>query len=440
MHSSHTTNRSSNARGLRGWMAVGAIALAVSLTTARDAGAQRSGATVQLLGSLGPDSLVVSILTMGQGEELFDRFGHMSLRVRNVRTGLDSAWNWGMYDFNSPNFIPRFLTGDTRYWMAGFPSPFLVNYYQRQGRAVWEQTLDLDRQEADSLLTFLRWQARDENKFYRYDYYLDNCSTRVRDAIDAVLGGGLRRAMTGPGRTLTWRGETLRLAADFPVTGFGMTFALGPRADVPMSAWEELFVPMRLRDAIKELNVTRPLGQRALVRSEQLLVAEGKFTEASAAPTFTKAALLLGLVLAGAFMAFGGMLREPAWARVTFAVAASAWHLVAGLAGTLVLLAGLFTRHVFMATNANVLLGTPVSIALAVLILLSGSSRHGERMLKAATALALFTAAAALLSLASHSFAAVSPRDIAPAVFGSLGHTAIAFALYWRSHGQGEPT
>src|SRR3989304_4039010 len=113
----------------------------------------------------------------------------MSIRVRSPETGLDSAWNWGMYDFTSPGFIPRFLTGETRYWMEGFASLPLIDYYRRNNRAVWEQVLDLDAQEADSLLAFIRWTARPENRFYRYDYYLDNCATRVRDALDTVLRG-----------------------------------------------------------------------------------------------------------------------------------------------------------------------------------------------------------------------------------------------------------
>ena len=414
-------------------VAIGALGLVVCTVGSRAVSAQRPGTTIQLTGSIGSaDSLVVSVLTMGQGQELFDRFGHIAIRVRNLRTGLDSAWNWGMYDFNSPNFVPRFLTGETRYWMAGYPSPLFVDYYRREGRAVWEQTLDLDRQEADSLLKVLRWQARDENKFYRYDYYLDNCSTRVRDAIDAVLGGGLKRKLDGAGSGVTWRGETLRLAAEFPVIGLAMTFALGPRADTPISGWDELFVPMHVRDRIRAVRVARPLGERLLVLSEEALVPQGPFREAAAPPSFLGWAGLLGLTLAALLRGIGAAAFNHKGARIAFAIAGSGWHFVAGFAGSLVLWAGLFTRHVFMAANSSVLLGTPVSLALAVMIPMALSRGATPRLRKATMALSAFAAVAALVALASHAFPSIAPRDVSPVLFAGPVHAVIALVMYRR--------
>ncbi|MEA3246911.1 MAG: DUF4105 domain-containing protein, partial [Gemmatimonadota bacterium] len=359
----------------------------------------------------GPDSLIVSLLTIGPGEQLFDRFGHSSIRVRNDAIGLDSAWNWGMYDFESAGFIWRFLTGDTRYWMAGFPSPLLVDFYHRAHRAVWEQELNLSRPEADSLLAFLRWNAQPEHRFYRYDYYLDNCSTRVRDAIDAVTGGALQRTMRGATKGVTWRGETLRLAEAFPTIAFGMTFALGPRADAILTQWEEAFVPMRLRDALRDVRVSGPGGPEPLVRAERVLAPEGPWAEASAPPRYAAPAAVIGLAV-GVLLLLLRRAGPPVASRAVIGACGSVWHLVVGIAGTLVLLAGLFTRHQFMAANASVLLGTPASLALAVLYVRAWSPRASGRTRRAGVALCVVAAVCAAVALLVHAAPAWSPEDL----------------------------
>lgn len=347
------------------------------------------------------DSLVVSLLTIGPGAMLFDRFGHSSIRIRSLATGLDSAWNWGMYDFESAGFVWRFLTGDTRYWMAGYPTDLVVNSYARAQRAIWEQELALDGAQADSLLRLLRWNARDENKFYRYDYYLDNCSTRIRDVLDAVLGGALRTALDRPGVGITWRDETLRLTAAFPLVGFGMTVALGRPADDTLTTWQEGFIPMRLRDALRDVRVD---GGRPLVRAEQVLAPEGAFPEASAPPAQGGIALIVGTLFAIVVATLARLARAGGRgaraSRVAVGALGAAWHLAIGLAGTLVLLAGLFTRHDFMALNGSVLLGTPASVALGVLYVRAWRRDASDRVVAAARALGtvtLFTGTAGLI-------------------------------------------
>lgn len=376
----------------------------------------------------GPDSLVVSLLTIGPGEQLFDRFGHSSIRVRNDAIGLDSAWNWGMYDFESAGFIWRFLTGDTRYWMAGFPSPLLVDFYHRANRAVWEQELNLSRPEADSLLAFLRWNAQPEHRFYRYDYYLDNCSTRVRDAIDAVTGGALQRTLRGAATGVTWRGETLRLAEAFPTIAFGMTFALGPRADATLTQWEEAFVPMRLRDALRDVRVAGSAGPEPLVRAERVLAPEGFWAEASAPPRYAAAAAVIGLAI-GVLLLVLRRAGPPVASRAVIGAFGSLWHLVVGIAGTLVLLAGLFTRHQFMAANASVLLGTPASLALAVLYVRAWSPRASGRTRRAAVALCAVAAVCAAVALLVHAAPPWSPADWSPVALVLPVHVALAVAL-----------
>jgi len=375
---------------------------------------------------------MVSLLTIGPGGELFDRFGHTAIRIRDQRTGLDSAWNWGMYDFNAPNFITRFLTGDTQYWMAAFPTDLMAGFYQRAGRAIWEQDLALDHAQADSLLAFLRWNARDENKFYRYDYYLDNCSTRVRDALDAITGGALRPALTSAATGVTWRGETLRLVGAFPLAAFGMTVALGRPADRTLTAWDETFIPMRLRDALRSVRLARPGGSVPLVSGERVLVPVGPYPEAEQPPQYAGIAALIGVLAALGIAALGQRASTSTPARLAVQITGSAWHLIVGIAGTLVLLAGLFTRHDFMAVNETVLLGTPVSLALAVLYARGWTPRAPGapgRAGHASVTLAVFAALAAIAALGAHLIGTTSANGVAPALLIVPVHVALALAL-----------
>jgi hypothetical protein len=378
------------------------------------------------------DSLIVSLLTMGQGAMVFDRFGHSAIRIQNLRTGLDSAWNWGMFDFSSPALIPRFVAGRTQYWMAGYPSLFFVDYYRREGRAVWEQELELRPAAADSLLRLLRWNALEQNKFYRYDYYLDNCSTRVRDALDAVMGGALRTALDGPGAGVTWRGETLRLGAEFPLISFGMTFTLGARADEQVTRWQEGFIPMHLRDALRNVRVAGPNGEVPLVRAERQLAPETSYVEAKEVPDLSRAAGVIGLVAGWVIVLLGRGAGRRALAGRAVALLGSAWHLGAGFAGLLVLLAGVLDRHHYMGANTNVLLGTPISLILVWVYWRSWSASASARTRRTARNLSLFTAGAALLAAATHAVPGLAPVDLSPIYFALPIHLAFAMALVRR--------
>ncbi len=415
-------------------ISVGTLLLLAAQAASPSAGAAQAVARAQTTGVVVPprDSLIVSLLTMGQGAMVFDRFGHSAIRIQNLRTGLDSAWNWGMFDFSSPALIPRFVAGRTQYWMAGYPTPFFVDYYRRQRRAVWEQELAFSPAAADSLLRLLRWNALEQNKFYRYDYYLDNCSTRVRDALDAVMGGSLRAALEGPGSGRTWRGETLRLGEAFPLISFGMTYTLGARADSQITRWQEGFIPMHLRDALRTVQVAGPTGQVPLVRGERQLVAETTFVEASAVPDFSRPAGLIGIVAGWVIVLLGRGAARRAWAGHSVAIVGSVWHFAAGFAGVLVLLAGVLDRHHYMGANTNVLLGTPVSLILAWLYGRSWRGSSPMRTRLAARNLSLFTAGAALLAAAAHAVPGLAPADASPIYFALPIHLAFAMALVKR--------
>src|SRR3954454_9170046 len=122
-------------------------------------------------------------------------------------------------------------------WMQGFPAQSYVESYRRANRSVWVQELYISPEQRRELQAFLQWNEEPEHRFYHYDYYRDNCSTRVRDALDQVLGGAIREQTSAVPTGTTYRFHTQRLTANDPLISTGLLLALGERVDRPISAW-----------------------------------------------------------------------------------------------------------------------------------------------------------------------------------------------------------
>lgn len=311
------------------------------------------------------DSLTVYLMTMGPGEQVWERFGHNAIWIHDARTGADRVWNWGLFSFGQEDFIPRLIRGEMMYWMGGFTLDSTLREYEHSGRAVWAQELALTPEQEVELDRLIRLNAEPENVFYRYDYYRDNCSTRVRDMLDAVLGGALRSAYASQPTGTTWRWHTLRLLDRAPLPRTGVQIVLGNPGDEEIDAWQEMFLPLRLRAYVDDLEVAGPDGRpRPLVVREVQLV-EGRTPAPARAPRGREVTFLVaGLVGAGALVILAvGAARGSATARWLLALAGAAWCAVAGVIG-LLLVGAYLTDHVFWHANENLLQASPLHLLL----------------------------------------------------------------------------
>lgn len=313
--------------------------------------------------------LRVWLITIGPGDAIWERFGHNAIRLLDTSTGYDASYNWGIFDFQQEDFIPRFLRGEMLYMMAPFATEPMIDMYRAAGREVIAQELALTPAEKLELRDFAERNALPGNREYYYDYFLDNCSTRVRDLLDQVLGGAIfSRFGTEPTGT-SYRDHTRRLTQPDRAQYTGMDILLGTPGDQPITVWAEMFLPMTLRDAIRDLRVDDGEGgTRPLVISEELLAEARVADEPEEAPTWWPWYLLIGLVGGGAF-AFLGRRAAGGSARSRWALAGlgGLWAAVAGLAG-LILVGVLFTDHQFMTWNENLFLLSPLSLVLAPLV------------------------------------------------------------------------
>jgi hypothetical protein len=204
-----------------------------------------------------------ALLLAGPGESLFTRFGHAALRVWGPGRA-DVVYNYGYADFDAPGLVPRFLRGKVRFWVATQSYPSAVQDYRGEDRSLWIAPLQLLPDRATALAAALERNIRPENRGYTYDHFNDNCATRLRDLLDRVSGGALRRAVDGQ-----WSGSTLR---DLVRQGFAgrlevlllSELLLGSTLDRPLDRWHAMFLPRILDETLRQTPIAgTPLAEEA---------------------------------------------------------------------------------------------------------------------------------------------------------------------------------
>jgi hypothetical protein len=353
----------------------------------------------------------IYLMTFGRGDAVWERYAHNAVRVVDPVAGTDLAYNWGEFDFDQPNFIGRFLTGDTKYAMHAIDAPAMAEVYARRfNRAVWLQELAIPpaaaRALADSLVAF----DTEARRYYRYDYYNDNCSTRVRDALDVATGGALRRALTGRPSGTTWRRDTRRLnAGDAPIYT-GIQVALGRPADDPLDRWQSAYLPLDLREAVRGVRVAGAGGTPAplVVREYEVWGAPGREPEPQRVPSYAAGYAAAGIGLAAVIAGLGAAARRGGVAaRAALAATAGLWSLAVGLLGGALFLAGTVTKHAaYMGRNWNLLGVNPLSLLVAVLVVaavvgrgIEGRHRRARRAARAAGLVAVLAVFGTVLVL-----------------------------------------
>ena len=327
------------------------------------------------------DELTVSVLTFGPGDHPFSKFGHDGLLLEDRARGTSLVFNYGTYSFGSVWLIPKFLLGKYRYWLSVSPLSSVVANYAAENRTMVAQRLRLTAAQKRSLAAFLHWNAREENKYYVFDYYRDNCATRVRDLVDKAAGGALRAATTRPA-ALTWRQHTERLTADDPLVFLGLDIAMGGFIDQPITVWQEMFLPERLEEELRRTSIETGDGLLPLVESETVILTARRPPMREYPPRWTlpffAVGTLAGLVLAGLGWSAARGIRA---ARIALGFAISVIGLLLGLLGCLFLFLWIFTNHEVAYRNENILQCAPFAAALAWqgIALARGRARGGRR-------------------------------------------------------------
>lgn len=187
------------------------------------------------------DQAKVSIITCSPGNKMYSVYGHSAIRVNDPRMNYDVAFNYGIFDFSSPNFLYRFCAGQTDYLLGVYRFDAFLNDYRRDKRSVFEQELNLTAPEKQKIFDFLLWNAQPENRVYRYNFFFDNCATRIRDVIAENVNGGITYTSNASHKTLRtlikdYHGKLLWL-------NFGIDFLVAADSDREATLEEEMFLP-----------------------------------------------------------------------------------------------------------------------------------------------------------------------------------------------------
>ncbi|HXE67681.1 MAG TPA: DUF4105 domain-containing protein [Rhodanobacteraceae bacterium] len=304
-------------------------------------------------------SLRVDLYTYGPGAVYWERFGHDALVITDTASGEAYAFNYGLFDFEQKDFYFNFARGIMIYRAAAWPAADDIQEYSGEGRSITDQHLDLTPAQRAALRDFLVWNVQPEHSRYRYRYFADNCTTRVRDALDKVLDGTLEAQLTGPAaHDETYRSETDRLMSGQPWLMYLLDLGLGPYADQPLTRWTGAFIPARLMEALRGVHGT---DGAPLVQSETMLSPQRLSSPPARAPDMRWPLLIVGLVLGVALFAAAWLRDQYDIERWWFAIVATLYALLAGTAGALMLVLWFGTAHRAAWANENLWLFNPLA-------------------------------------------------------------------------------
>jgi len=305
------------------------------------------------------------LVTFGPGELYFERFGHNAIWLREPAAGLDHTFNFGYFDFEQEDFFLRFMRGRMLYFSVAQPVTREFEYYRQENRSIRAQKLNLTQAQYQQLRDHLLNEVQPENRNYRYDYYLDNCSTRIRDALDVALDGALRASTTQTPATLNFRDQTRRLTQMDYWYYLGLETGLGFPVDRAVTRWDEMFIPMVVADEIASMPGVSGNG-KPLVEVDTMFFASTLPVPPAAPTSIWYRYLLLGVLIAGLAW-LSGKFMPSMWLHGL----SRAWVLVNATMGLMLAALWLLTDHEASSDNANLLLLNP----LLLLALIPGLQR-----------------------------------------------------------------
>lgn len=314
----------------------------------------------------------VSILTCDPNTEPYAIFGHSAIRIRDSLSGVDVVFNYGTFDFDDPRFYIKFLAGRLDYYLSSAPFQEFLQEYKEDHQMVREQVLNMQGPEKQLLWEKLLENLKLKNRYYKYDFFYDNCSTRIRDDIDRIYGSRYRvddpaagNDVPAAGNNKSFRQEIRPYFAYNPWIGFGIDVCLGLPADKRPSRNERMFLPQNLFEALEHSSIGQPqsaIGRQRLV-SATVVYDFNHTTHGLPAFNWNSPIVVNWILLAiGLLVVVGEIKSKRHWAVFDVLVFG-----LTGMVGFALLYLWLFTDYTVARVNLNLIWACPLNL-LAVLV------------------------------------------------------------------------
>ena len=299
----------------------------------------------------------VSLLTADPGGELYSSFGHSAIRLREIGPdGRDLVFNFGTFDFDTPNFYGKFATGKLNYMLSVVNYDRFIVEYDHYKRGLREQVLDLNQEQKDFLLQHLDAQYAPERRFYKYDFFYNNCATKIRDALDIAMGEQLVWS-DSVAEEKTFRNLIDEFVVRLPWADFGIDLALGAVIDRPATELEKQFLPTYMEQAFANATIVENGVSRPLVKQSRVLLEYPKENAQQSLLNPSMVFWLLTLVFAA--LTFYGFKKGKLMKGLDIAIFGAV-----GILGLVVAFLWFFTDHTATAWNWNILWAFPGHLVL----------------------------------------------------------------------------
>lgn len=304
----------------------------------------------------------ISLLTCSPGDELYSQFGHSALRIIDSKRKLDIVFGYGTFNFNTPNFYPKFARGKLDYMLDYSNFDRFKNGYIYDKRGIIEQKLNLDSIERQKLFSALLINLKPENRYYRYDFLFDNCSTRIRDIVEANTSGTILFDTIVDQPNSFWN-----LLDPFMEKSrwifLGIHLALGIPCDVEANPYQYMFLPDNMMLGFENAQIKSNEATKPLVKSTEIILKPAlnfKITNWYQRPGFILGIIaILGLILSLIYLK-----KEKNFFIFDLFVFG-----ICGLLGWLIIFLWFFTDHQATGPNWNIIWAFPLHFPMVFTLL-----------------------------------------------------------------------